>query len=213
MQVEVWSDIVCPWCYIGKRRLERALEQFEYADRVEVLWRSFQLDPSYPQGRSQPVHDALAAKMGTTRERVRAMTDQVRRVAADEGLEYDFDNGVMVNTFDVHRLVHLAQSRGLGAQAHEAFMHAQLVQARDLSDTETLVEVVARIGVDAEEARRVLKGEDYAEQVREDGAAAQRLGGNGVPFFVIDRAFGVSGAQPVEVFVSALEKAYRAAQV
>ncbi|MEE2036883.1 DsbA family oxidoreductase [Nocardiopsis sp. CT-R113] len=212
MQVEVWSDIVCPWCYIGKRRFEKALEQFEHADRVEVVWRSFQLDPSYPQGRSQPVYDALASKMGTTRDQARAMTDQVKKVAADEGLEYDFANGVMVNTFDVHRLVHLAQSRGLGTRAHEAFMHAQLVQARDLSDIDTLVEVAAEIGLDPEEARRVLEGDDYAEDVREDGATAQRLGGNGVPFFVIDRAFGVSGAQPVEVFVAALEKAHQAAQ-
>jgi predicted DsbA family dithiol-disulfide isomerase len=212
VQVEVWSDIVCPWCYIGKRRFETALEQFEHADQVEVLWRSFQLDPSYPRGRGEPVRDALAAKTGASREQVRAMTAQVEKVAAEVGLEYDFENGFMVNTFDVHRLVHLAQSRGLGTKAHERFMHAQLVEAKDLSDTATLVELAAEIGLDAAEARRVLEGDDYAEEVREDGAAAQRLGGNGVPFFVIDRAFGISGAQPVEVFASALEKAYLAAR-
>jgi len=212
VQVEVWSDIVCPWCYIGKRRFEKALARFAHADEVEVLWRSFQLDPSYPPGRSQTVYDALSAKTGAPPEQVRAMTGRVTEVAAEEGLEYDFDHGVMVNTFDVHRLLHLARAHDLGARAHERFLHAQLVEARDLSDADTLVEIAVEIGLDADEARRVLEGDDYAGDVREDAETARRLGGSGVPFFVIDRAFGVSGAQPVEVFVSALEKAHQARQ-
>ncbi|MEU0490083.1 DsbA family oxidoreductase [Nocardiopsis sp. NPDC006139] len=212
MQVEIWSDIVCPWCYIGKRRFERALESFAHADEVEVTWRSFQLDPGFAKGESIPVYDALSKKMGAPREQVRAMTEQVTRVAAEEGLEYDFASGVMVNTFDAHRLVHLAQGRGLGDAAHEAFMNAQLVRAEDLSDPETLVKIAVEIGLEEDEAREVLAGDAYTAEVNADIDAARRLGATGVPFFVIDRAFGVSGAQPVEVFASALEKAHQASR-
>ncbi|OOC53831.1 MULTISPECIES: DsbA family oxidoreductase [Nocardiopsis] len=210
MQVQVWSDVVCPWCYIGRRRLERALERFEHAGEVEVLWRSFQLDPSFPRGVSQPVYDALAQKMGASVEQVRAMTEQVTRVAAQEGLEYRFESGVMVNTFDVHRLLHLARERGLGGWAHECFMRAQLVLGRDLSQARTLVEVAAQAGLEEGEVRRVLEGRDYAQDVREDIDAARRLGAGGVPFFVIDETVAFSGAQPVEVLVAALDKAHRA---
>ncbi|MFF8763739.1 DsbA family oxidoreductase [Nocardiopsis dassonvillei] len=209
MQVEVWSDVVCPWCYIGKRRLERALELFEHADRGRVRWRSFQLDPSFPPGVSEPVYDSLSRKMGAPREQVRSMTEQVTRVAAQEGLDYDFAGGVMVNTFDVHRLIHLARTRGLEGRAQERFMRAQLVEARDLSDAAVLVEVAAGAGLEPEEVRRVLEGGEHAEDVREDIALARRLGATGVPFFVMDRAVGISGAQSVEVVLSALDKAHQ----
>ncbi|WP_067598776.1 DsbA family oxidoreductase [Nocardiopsis listeri] len=208
MRIEVWSDIVCPWCYIGKRRLERALADFEHADEVEVLWRSFQLDPTFPQGVSEPVYDSLAKKMNAPREQVRAMTEQVQQVAAQEGLSYDFAGGVMVNTFDAHRLTHLAREHGLGDAAHERLMNAQLVQGRVLNDVDTLVELAGEIGLDTERARAVLEGDQYADQVRADIDDARRLGATGVPFFVLDRALGISGAQPLEVFSAALDKAY-----
>ena len=208
MQVEVWSDIVCPWCYIGKRRLEKALAGFEYADEVELVWRSFQLDPTFPKGVREPVYDSLAKKMNATPDQVRGMTDQVKQVAAQEGLHYEFENAVMVNTFDAHRLTHLAKDRGLGGQAHERLMRAQLVEARVLDDVDTLVELAAEIGLDAEEARTVLTGDTYTAEVEDDIRTAQQLGATGVPFFVMDRAFGVSGAQPLDVFTAALEKAH-----
>ncbi|HJE60138.1 MAG TPA: DsbA family oxidoreductase [Nocardiopsis listeri] len=208
MRIEVWSDIVCPWCYIGKRRLERALADFEHADEVEVLWRSFQLDPTFPQGVSEPVYDSLAKKMNAPREQVQAMTEQVQQVAAQEGLRYDFAGGVMVNTFDAHRLTHLAREHGLGDAAHERLMNAQLVQGRVLNDVDTLVELAGEIGLETERARTVLEGDEYADQVRADIDDARRLGATGVPFFVLDRALGISGAQPLEVFSAALEKAH-----
>ncbi|WP_017602796.1 DsbA family oxidoreductase [Nocardiopsis alkaliphila] len=208
MRIEVWSDIVCPWCYIGKRRLERALASFEHAGQVELVWRSFQLDPDFPRGVAEPVYDSLAKKMNASREQVEAMTEQVRQVAAKEGLEYDFAGGVMVNTFDAHRLTHLAREQGLGDAAHEHLMRAQLVRARRLDQVDTLVEVAAQIGLDTDRARAVLEGGRYAEQVRADIAAARKLGATGVPFFVLDRALGISGAQPLEVFTAALEKAH-----
>jgi predicted DsbA family dithiol-disulfide isomerase len=138
------------------------------------------------------------------------MTEQVEREAAAEGLDYDLAGALMVNTLDAHRLVHLARQRGLGGAVLDRLLCAQLEQARDLSDPDTLVALVAREGVDAQEARRVLRGEDFAEQVRREAEQAHRLGATGVPFFVMDGAFGLPGAQPVEVFVSALDKAYAA---
>ncbi|GHC80323.1 DSBA oxidoreductase [Nocardiopsis terrae] len=208
MQVEVWSDIVCPWCYIGKRRLEKALAGFEHADEVELVWRSFQLDPAFPKGVREPVYDSLAKKMNATREQVREMTGQVKEVAAQEGLDYEFENAVMVNTFDAHRLTHLARERGLGGEAHERLMRAQLVEARVLDDVDTLVELAEEIGLDTGQARTVLTGDAYTAEVEDDIRTAQQLGATGVPFFVMDRAFGVSGAQPLEVFAAALEKAH-----
>lgn len=208
MRVEVWSDIVCPWCYIGKRRLEKALAGFEHADEVELVWRSFQLDPAFPKGVREPVYDSLAKKMNATPDQVRGMTDQVKQVAAQEGLQYEFENAVMVNTFDAHRLTHLAKDKGLGGRAHELLMRAQLVEARVLDDVDTLVELAVRIGLDAEEAGAVLTGDAYTAGVEDDIRTAQQLGATGVPFFVMDRAFGISGAQPLEVFTAALEKAH-----
>ena len=136
------------------------------------------------------------------------MTGQVKQVAAQEGLHYEFENAVMVNTFDAHRLIHLAKEKGLADQAHERLMRAQLVEARVLDDADTLVELAGEIGLDTEEARTVLAGDAHTDGVRDDIRTAQQLGATGVPFFVMDRAFGISGAQPLEVFTAALEKAY-----
>jgi predicted DsbA family dithiol-disulfide isomerase len=208
MLIEVWSDIVCPWCYIGKRRLESALADFEHADETTVVWRSFQLDPSYPKGRRQPVYEALAAKTGGSPAQVRAMTGQVAALAEKEGLTYDFDRAVMVNTFDAHRLTHLAAAHGLGGQMHERLMRAQLIEGGTLDDAETLVRLAAEVGVPADEARRTLDGDRYTQEVEEDIRQARLLGATGVPFFVLDRAYGVSGAQPVETFLSALRTAH-----
>ncbi|ATE54126.1 disulfide bond formation protein DsbA [Actinosynnema pretiosum] len=204
VRVEVWSDIVCPWCYIGKRRFESALAGFD--GEVEVEWRSFQLDPNAPVGEFLPTPEHLSAKMGASREQVEGMMGQVTAVAAEVGLEYDLVNSVSLNTFDAHRVLHLAKSHGLGTVAHERLMRANLVEARTL-DTPTLVELAAGIGVPAQETERVLAGDEYAHEVREDFAQARRYGVSGVPFFVLNSAYGVSGAQPAEVFAQALRQA------
>jgi predicted DsbA family dithiol-disulfide isomerase len=210
VQVEVWSDVVCPWCYIGKRRLEKAIAQFEHADEVEVVWRSFQLDPTHPKGSRGPVYQMLAEKYGGSAAQVRAMTERVKTLAADEGLAYDFDRAIAVNTMDSHRLIHLAQTHGLGAQMHERLLRAHLIEGETVDDVETLVRLAAEVGVPEEESRRVLAGDEYTREVVADGREAQSLGGTGVPFVVLDRAYGVSGAQPVETFLSALRTAYDA---
>ena len=207
MRVEIWSDVVCPWCYIGKRRFEKALARFNHSDEVEVLWRSFQLHPEHPKGVREPLEESLAAKIGGTVEQVRAMNNHVKTLAAAEGLDYDFERYTLVNTFDAHRLTHLAKSHGLGAELHERFLRAQLIEGEVLDDADTLIRLSAQVGVSEDDARRVLEGDDYTVDVDEEIRELRALGGNGVPFFVIDRRYGVSGAQPTEVFLRALETA------
>ncbi|MFI5937645.1 DsbA family oxidoreductase [Actinoplanes sp. NPDC051494] len=205
MLVEIWSDVVCPWCYIGKRRLETALKDFEHADDVEIVWRSFQLDPSHPKGVIEPTQANLAKKFGSP-ERIKQMQAQVGALAEAEGLHYDFDNAVSVNTFDAHRLLQLAKDHGLGAEAHERLMRANLIEARTL-DTDTLVELADELGIPGDEARKVLESDDYTDDVNKDIEQARAYGASGVPFFVLDRKYGISGAQPAELFLQALRTA------
>src|SRR5262245_11057756 len=159
MKVEVWSDIVCPWCYIGKRRFETALAGFDHP--VEVEWKSFQLDPDFPRGKAIPVYDALALKFGAGQ--VRAMTERVTALAAVEGLHYDYDHAVMVNTFDAHRLAQHAKSQGLGPEMHERLMRAQLIEGETLNDVDTLVRLAEEIGVEG--AGPVVAGDEYTADV------------------------------------------------
>ena len=209
MKVEIWSDVVCPWCYIGKRRFEAALARFEAADTVEVTWRSFQLNPDYPVG-SHETHDAyLAHKLGVTPAQVEQLNERVVALAAAEGLDYHFETYVTVNTFDAHRVTHLAKALGLGLPIHERFLRAQLVEGEILDDPDTLVRLAADIGVPEAETRRVLASDVYAAEVRADIEEARAIGVNGVPFFVLDRRYGISGAQPAELFLEALQAAQR----
>jgi predicted DsbA family dithiol-disulfide isomerase len=209
MRVEIWSDIVCPWCYIGKRRFETALSQFDHANEVDVVWKSFQLDPDQPKGKPEPVAEHLAAKYGVSVDEARAMNDRVKGIAAEEGLAYDFDRYTMVNTFDAHRLTHLAKEHGLGAELHERLLRAQLVEGEVLEDPDTLVRLAVEVGIPEADARRVVESDAYTNEVNADIDELRGLGGNGVPFFVIDRRYGVSGAQPAELFLNALETAYQ----
>jgi predicted DsbA family dithiol-disulfide isomerase len=207
VRVEIWSDVVCPWCYIGKGRFEKALARFDHLDEVEVVWRSFQLHPEHPKGVREPLEESLAAKIGGTVEQVRVMNDHVKTLAAAEGLYYDFESYTLVNTFDAHRLTHLAKAHGLGAELHERFLRAQLIEGEVLDDADTLVRLSAEIGVPEDDARRVLEDDDYTADVNEEIRELRALGGNGVPFFVIDRRYGISRAQSTEVFLRALETA------
>ncbi|WP_283133123.1 DsbA family oxidoreductase [Rhizohabitans arisaemae] len=208
MKIEIWSDIVCPWCYIGKRRLEQALDRFEHAAEVELEWRSFQLDPSAPVGVAEPVLRMLAEKRGMGETAARAALDRVTAIGAELGLAIDFDRALAVNTFDAHRLLHLAKSAGLSDAAWERMMKAYFTEGADLSDRGTLVRLVGEAGVPIEEAERVLAGDDYRAEVQADLRAAVELGASGVPFFVVERRYGISGAQPVETFLDALRRAH-----
>jgi predicted DsbA family dithiol-disulfide isomerase len=208
VRVDIWSDVVCPWCYLGKRRFERALADFAHRDEVEVVYRSFELDPRMPRGETVTKAPMLAAKLGRSEAEVRAMEEQLERLAAVDGLEYHLEGGVVGNTFDAHRLLHLAKERGVQSAVADRFFHAYFTEQRSVFDEEALVVLAAEAGLDADEARAVLKEGTYADAVRADIDEARALGATSVPFFVLDDRYGVSGAQSVQIFSAALAQAY-----
>jgi len=208
MKVEIWSDVVCPWCYIGKRRITSALARFDHRDEVEVVWRSFELDPQAPRRREGDPADRLAAKYGMSRDEALAAQANLTRVAAGEGLEFRLAVTKSGNTFDAHRLLHLAAERGIQDGVKERLFAAYLVEGEAIGEPDTLVRVVSEAGLDADEARAVLDGDAYADQVRADELEASDIGVTGVPFFVIDRKYAVSGAQPANVLVDVLRRAW-----
>jgi len=211
VKVEIWSDVICPWCYIGKRRFEAALARFPQGPEVEVVWRSFELDPDAPAHRQESLEQMLSAKYGMTVAQARAANDRVTGLAAAEGLEYRLGVARPGNTFDAHRLLHLAARRGVQGALKERLFRAYFTEGEPIGEPEALVRLAAEAGIDAEEARVVLESGAYAGEVRADEEDAAALGAQGVPFFVIDRAFGVSGAQPADVLLRALRQAWPAA--
>ena len=208
MQIEVWSDVVCPWCYIGKRRLETALERFPHRDEVDVVWRSFQLDPTVPEGQTFPTLPALAQKYGRSVEEMRSMQARVEEMAAGEGLRYDLAHGTSGNTMLAHELLHLAAEQGRGGQMKERLLHAYFEENRSVFDVDSLVPLAVEVGLDAAEVREALADRRYAANVRDDASTAQALGATGVPFFVVDRKYGAAGAQPADVLLQVLERAW-----
>ena len=208
MQVEVWSDVVCPWCYIGKRRLETALDRFPHRDQVEVVWRSFQLDPTVPEGQTHAALPALAAKYGRSVEEMRVMQGRVEEVAAAEGLDYDLAEGLSGNTLLAHELIHLAAEHGLQAQVKERLLRAHFEERRSVFDIDALVPLAVEVGLDEAEVRAALADHRYRPAVHLDARTAQALGATGVPFFVVDRKYGAAGAQPAELLLQLLERAW-----
>ena len=207
MKIEVWADVVCPWCYIGKKRLQSALAQRELTD-VEIVHRAFQLDPTASTV-TEPTVDHLAAKYGVTREQALDMMSDVTEVAAAEGLDYRLDLCMTGNTRDAHRLALWAQEQDAAAcqRLLEAMYSAYFTQGRGVFSSDDLAGLAGEAGLDVEAARDVLAGTAYLDDVVQDQVLARTFGANGVPFFVIDRAYGVSGAQPVEVFLNAIDQA------
>jgi predicted DsbA family dithiol-disulfide isomerase len=211
VRVDVWADLVCPWCYLGKRRFEHALAEFAHADEVEVVHHSFQLDPTFPRGEVQNTREMLMSKYGMTDEQAaKANVEMVER-AAVEGLEYNMGGLQMGNTVDAHQLVHLGAEHGIADAVMERLYRAYFTEGRSLFDHDSLVELATDAGLDADEARRVLTEGTYAAAVEADGQQARALGANGVPFFVLDERYGVSGAQPTELFAQALDRAWTVA--
>jgi predicted DsbA family dithiol-disulfide isomerase len=206
LKVEIWSDVVCPWCYIGKRRLEAAVASSGVP--VEVTWRSFQLDPSAPRQSTEDVATYLGRKYGGGREAGLAMNERVSQVAAQDGLEYHLDQAQRANTVDAHRLLHLAAEHGSQDALKERLLRAYFTEGQAVGDPEVLAALADEVGLPGDRVRAVLGSDEYADDVAADQAEAQALGANGVPFFVIDRRYGVSGAQPVELFEQALRQAW-----
>jgi predicted DsbA family dithiol-disulfide isomerase len=210
MDVEIWSDINCPWCYIGKRRFEAALSGFEHAGDVTLTWRSFELDPEAPAEHPGNGAALLSQKYGVPLERAHEMEQNVAQIAAGDGLQYDLEQARIGSSFDAHRLVHLAARHGLADAMEERLFRARFTEGRLVSDLETLVALGAEVGLDGTEVRTMLAGDEFASAVRDDEATAHQLGITGVPMFVVNRAFGMSGAQPAEQLLALLEHAWEA---
>jgi len=208
VKVEIWSDYVCPFCYIGKRRFEDGLQRFANKDAVEVVYKSFELDPNTPRDGNPSVYELLAAKYGMSREQAEANTNNLTQQAQALGLEYHMDRTIQTNTFDAHRLTHFAATKGKHVEMTERLLKAHFTDTLHLGNHDTLADLAVEVGLDRAEAMRVLADGEYASEVRKDEQEAAQLGARGVPFFVINRKYGISGAQPSEVFLEALQKAW-----
>ena len=208
LKVEIWSDVVCPWCYIGKRRFEESLAQFEHSRNIDIEWKSFQLDPETKSEPGKSIHQSLADKKGITVEQARQMNDQVTGLAKEAGLTYNLDQAVVANTFDAHRLLQLAKKKGLGPLAEERLFKAYFTEGRNLADHPTLVQFGTEIGLSATEVSNMLSSDECAEEVSRDAYEAYQLEIHSVPFFLINNKYAVSGAQAPETFLGALRKAW-----
>ncbi|MGK6351403.1 DsbA family oxidoreductase [Parapedobacter sp. DT-150] len=209
MKIEIWSDIVCPFCYIGKHNFETALQQFDGQQAVEVEWKSFQLDPDLPKNPTYAnTYQYLAERKGLNITQAREMTAGVASTGKKAGVELNFDKAIPANTWDAHRLIHLAQTEGLGSQVKENLFRTHFTEGKNISDIDTLVALGKEAGLDEATITAVLGSDQYAYEVAQDIQEAGNIGVRGVPFFVFDRKYAVSGAQPPEVFLQTLEKAF-----
>jgi predicted DsbA family dithiol-disulfide isomerase len=208
MKVEIWSDVMCPFCYIAKRRFENALQQFEHKNEVEIEWKSFQLNPGMETNPDMNITRYLADIKGWTLDYARQMNAHVTQMAAEAGLTYNFDKAIVANSFNAHRFSHLAKKHGLGVEAEEQLFKAYFTDGKNIDDNDTLIELGAGLGLDPTEIKQSLESNAYADEVKHDIAKAQHLGIRGVPFFVLNNKYAISGAQAVPVFEETLEKAF-----
>lgn len=205
MKIEIWSDVVCPFCYIGKRHLEQALEQLPELE-AEITWRSFELDPNAPVKSELDIYDTLAKKYGHDREWAKNMNDNMVQMASEAGLNYNMDEVQPTNSFNAHQLIHLAKEQGKQDEMKEALLSAYFIEGKHIGDKTVLINIASQVGLDRSKAEGVLEDQAYSNEVVNDVEKAHKIGVQGVPFFYINEKYGLSGAQPVEVFVEALTK-------
>jgi len=205
MKVAIWSDVRCPFCYIGKRKFEAALEKFEYKDKVEITWHSFQLDPYLKTQTEMNIYDYFADRKGQSREYAKQVHRQVVQTAKEVGLSFNFDKAVIANSFNAHRIIQLAKTKGLGDAAEEQLFKAYFTEGKNIDDNGTLLQIGISIGLNEEEVKETLTTDAYAEAVQEDERKAQTINVRGVPFFVFNDKYVISGAQSPEVFLETLE--------
>ena len=208
LKVQIWSDIMCPYCYIGKRRIEGALEQFQHSDSVEIEWKSFQLDSSFVASHDDNIVEHLPEKYRKDKEWAQEMIDNMTQNAKNSGLDFHFEKAIMANSFNAHRLLHLAKKYNRANELEELLFKAYLTDGKNVDDLYTLTNLGLEIGLNSEEINEVLYSNAYAKEVKEDIEMAQNIGVQGVPFFVFDNKYAVSGAQHVETFVKTLEKVW-----
>ncbi|WP_454193647.1 DsbA family oxidoreductase [Paenibacillus sp. Marseille-Q7038] len=212
MKIEIWSDYMCPFCYIGKRRFEEALESFPHKNQVEVIYRSYELNPNEPRDTDETTYDSLAKKYGMSVQEAKSMTENVVEQARTVGLNYKFDGIKPTNSFDAHRLTHYAAERGKASEMTESLFSAYFEKGEHIGNREVLIRLAGEVGMDTKQVKKILEESTYAEEVRRDEKQGADLGIQGVPFFVIDRKYGISGAQPLQVFTDALTQAWSESQ-
>ncbi|MGY0695014.1 DsbA family oxidoreductase [Virgibacillus sp. FSP13] len=208
MKIEIWSDFVCPFCYMGKRRLENALEQFSHKDDVTIEYKSYELDPNAEKNPGKSIHELMAGKFGSTIEKAKSMNDNMASQAAELGLTYNFDTMQHTNTLDAHRVAKYAERKGKGKEMTERLLKAYFTDSKHIGDPETLKELAGEIGLDTDAINTLLQSDDYLAKVRADEEEAKQIGVQGVPFFVFNEKYAVSGAQPTEVFTEVLDKVW-----
>lgn len=206
MKVEIWSDVMCPFCYIGKRKFEQALKIFPQRDNVEIEWKSFQLNPDMKTDPSKNINQFLAEHKGISIAQAKQMNDRVTTMAAEVGLRYDFDKAIVANSFDAHRLSHFAKKHGVQNVVEELLFKAYFTEGKNTADHKELIAIGVEAGLNAEEVRSILAGTEFAEDVNNDIYEARQVGARGVPFFVFDNAYAVSGAQASELFLEVFNK-------
>lgn len=208
MKVEIWSDVMCPFCYIGKRNFETALAEFDDKEHIEVIWKSYQLDPTIPEVANESYKDYLVKHKGMGADKVEEMLDNVTQSAKQVGLDYRFDQSQMVNSQKAHQLIQFAKTKSLGDEAEERLFRAFFTEGKSIADVETLTQLGKEIGLDENDLQAAFKDAQYAKAVQADIQEARQIGVQGVPFFVIDRKYAVSGAQPPQAFLETLEKSF-----
>lgn len=208
IKIEVWTDVMCPWCYIGKRRFEKALSQFGHKDKIEVEWKSFQLNPSMKTEPNKSINQYLAEIKGWSVEYAQQMHDHVTQLAKKEGLSYNFDKAVVANSFDAHRLLQFAKTKNKGEEMEERLFKAYFEEGKNVADHDTLTELGEEIGLNKEEIKTMWASGTFTDEVKKDLQEANEIGCTGVPFFVINRKYGISGAQEAGTFLKAMEKAF-----
>lgn len=208
MEIKIWSDVRCPFCYIGKKKFEAALERFPQKDEVKVIWKSFQLDPSLQTNTNSSTLDYFVKTKGVSLEQARQMFSGATNMAREVGIEFDLENSVPANSFKAHRLIQLAKSKDLGNEIEEALFKTHFEDAKNIDDTRVLVEVATSIGLDAEDVKKTLESDAFAYEVKQDEMEARNIGVRGVPFFVFNDKYAISGAQPSEAFLETLKKAW-----
>lgn len=208
MKIEIWSDVMCPFCYIGKRNFETALSQFEEKEAIEIEWKSYQLDPTLPKIANESYKDYLVKIKGMSPAQVDGMTENVTKMAKDVGLDYDFSKMVMVNSKKAHQLIQFAKTKNLGDEIEERLFHAFFTEGKNIADIPTLTKLGKDIGLNENELQTAFTDEQYQYNVTQDIQEGQNIGVRGVPFFVFDRKYGVSGAQPPQAFLETLSKSF-----
>lgn len=209
MKIEIWSDIVCPFCYIGKKRLEQALASFPHYNEVEIIWKSYQLHPQFPQDTTGiPAVEYIKNAKGLTKEETLGMMQQVQSIGKSLAIDFDFEKSLIVNTLNAHRLIHFAQEIGLGNVLKERLFKAHFSEGADVNDTNTLVNLAVEVGMDNKEVDEMLHSDRFTYEVTQDIQEGVNLGLRGVPFFVFNKKFGIAGAQPLEMFEQTLRQAY-----